>query len=82
MDNFKAKYLLLYIPVPWNIQHWPLFASSYYTNHLYPMDLAENKPVEWFQKHKFEEWHSGEVLKQLQEKDLEIAAYLFKLAIP
>ena len=35
------------------------------------MDLAENKPVEWFQKYKFEAWYSGEVLKQLQEKDLE-----------
>ena len=31
--------------------------------------IPENKPVEWFQKHKFEKWHSGEVLKQLQEKD-------------
>ena len=35
------------------------------------MDLAANKPVKWFLKHRFEEQYSGEVLKQLQEKDLE-----------
>ena len=35
------------------------------------MDPDENNPLELFQKHKFEEWYSGEVLKQLQEKDLE-----------
>ena len=38
---------------------------------LHPMDLSVNKPVKDFLKRHFEEWYSGEVIKQLDDKENE-----------
>ena len=39
------------------------------TNSLQPMDLSMNKPAKDVLKRRFEEWHSGEVMKQLDGKE-------------
>ena len=36
------------------------------TDRLQPLDLTVNKPVKDFLRHKFDEWHSKEVFKQLE----------------
>ena len=39
------------------------------TDSLQPMDLSVNKPAKDFLKRQFEEWYSGEVMKQLDGKE-------------
>ena len=41
------------------------------TDSLQPMDLSVNKPAKDFLKRRFEEWYSGEVMKQLDGKENE-----------
>ena len=40
------------------------------TDSLQPMDLLVNKPAKDFLKWHFEEWYSGEVMKQLDGKGM------------
>ena len=43
------------------------------TDRLQPLDISVNKPAKDFMKRKFEEWYSGEIMKQLDGKDIESA---------
>ena len=43
------------------------------TDRLQPLDISVNKPAKDFLKRKFEEWYSGEIMKQLEGRDIESA---------
>ena len=43
------------------------------TVRLPPLDISVNKPAKEILKRKFQEWYSGEIMKQLEGKDVENA---------
>ena len=41
------------------------------TDQLQPLDISVNKPAKDFLRHKFEEWYTNEIIKQLDGEDME-----------
>lgn len=56
-------------PVPRGIHVCLLSPNT--TDRLQPMDISVNKPAKDLLKRKFEDWYSGEIMKQLEGSDIE-----------
>lgn len=71
MDNFKGQITSAVTELlEANNIHVVLLPPNT-TDSLQPMNLSVNKPAKDFLKQRFEEWYSGEVTKQLDEKENE-----------
>ena len=66
MDNFKGQ---ITSPISELLEVNNILLPPNTTDSLQPMDLSVNKPAKDFLKRRFEDWYSGEVMKQLNRKE-------------
>jgi hypothetical protein len=73
MDNFKGQVTVAVNSLlEANSIHVCLLPPNT-TDRLQPLDISVNKPAKDFLKRKFEDWYSGEIMKQLEGKEIESA---------
>ena len=65
MDNFKGQITSAVTELLEEKDIHVVLLPPNTTDSLQPMDLSVNKPAKDFLKRRFEEWYSGEVMKQL-----------------
>lgn len=71
MDNFKGQVTPAVNAVLEDNNILVTLLPPNTTDLLQPMDISVNKPAKEYLRREFQEWYSGEVMKQLDEKDLE-----------
>lgn len=71
MDNFKGQIASAVTELMEEKDIHVVLLPPNTTDLLQPMDLSVNKPAKDFLKRRFEEWYSGEVMKQLDGKENE-----------
>ncbi len=69
MDNFKGQITSAVTKILEENDIHVVLLPPNTTDLLQPMDLSVNKPAKDFLKRRFEEWYSGEVMKQVDESE-------------